>query len=148
MQDDPFRYWQDLTENYRQMSDGELLELAAKPEDLTDVARQVLRDEMRKRRLNESRPPDVPTRSTFTPRRATVPIMTPLTNPDLDVPDSEEAEEDDASSQDYTWKTLLCECSEREQALQLSEALKQAGIESWLEPPKSPVDLSYCRLLV
>ena len=39
-----------------QMSDGELLELAEKPEDLTDVAQQVLRDEMKRRALDVPRP--------------------------------------------------------------------------------------------
>src|SRR5438270_11711496 len=60
MQDDPAQYWQDLTENYRQMSDGELLELSAKPEDLTEIARQVLRDEMDRRKI-EARKPSEPT---------------------------------------------------------------------------------------
>jgi len=35
-----------LQEQYREMSDGELLELAAKPDELTDVALEVLRGEM------------------------------------------------------------------------------------------------------
>jgi hypothetical protein len=35
-----------LQEQYREMSDGELVELAAKPEDLTEVALEVLRGEM------------------------------------------------------------------------------------------------------
>ena len=57
MQEDPVRYFQDLSENYRQMSDGQLLELSEKPEDLTEVAQQVLRDEISRRRLDERRPP-------------------------------------------------------------------------------------------
>jgi len=60
MQDDPARYWQDLTENYRQMSDGELLELSAQPEDLTEIARQVLAEEMNRRKI-EVRKPSEPT---------------------------------------------------------------------------------------
>jgi hypothetical protein len=42
---------QRLQENYRGMSDGELLELAAKPEDLTEMAQQALRGEMAARKL-------------------------------------------------------------------------------------------------
>jgi hypothetical protein len=40
-----------LQEQYREMSDGELLELAGKPDDLTDVALEVLRGEMTHRGL-------------------------------------------------------------------------------------------------
>ena len=40
-----------LQENYREMSDGELLRLAAAPEDLTNAAREVLRGEMAGRKL-------------------------------------------------------------------------------------------------
>jgi hypothetical protein len=43
--------WQRLAELYRAMSDGELLGLAARPQDLTDTARDVLRGEMSGRRL-------------------------------------------------------------------------------------------------
>ena len=35
------------------------------------------------------------------------------------------------------WKTLLCECETTEQARQLSDVLKRAGIESWIEGPGS-----------
>jgi hypothetical protein len=43
------RQW--LIESYRAMSDDELLELAAKPDDLTDFAGEILRSELRSRRL-------------------------------------------------------------------------------------------------
>jgi hypothetical protein len=42
---------QRLQESYGAMSDGELLDLAAKPEELTDLANEVLRGEMARRRL-------------------------------------------------------------------------------------------------
>ena len=42
---------QRLQDSYREMSDGELLGLAAQPEDLTDTAREVLRGEMAARGL-------------------------------------------------------------------------------------------------
>ena len=56
MQADPITEWQRLNELYREMGDGELEELDAGKADLTDVAKQVLRDEMKKRGLN--RPPN------------------------------------------------------------------------------------------
>ena len=46
-----------LQESYGGMSDGELLELAAKPDDLTEVAREVLRGEMAARKLKVEAPP-------------------------------------------------------------------------------------------
>jgi hypothetical protein len=42
---------QRLQEYYGEMSDGELLGIAAKPEDLTDMAREVMRGEMARRNL-------------------------------------------------------------------------------------------------
>jgi hypothetical protein len=132
---DPVQYWQELTENYRQMGDEELRELAANPEDLTEVARQVLRDEMRKRGLDER--PSVRLIPTFsTPKlprdRRTVAHFTPNEEP------SQIAEVDDATEipHEYTWKVLLCECETRAQAWQVSQVLLQAGIESWIEAPK------------
>jgi hypothetical protein len=48
--------WQRLVERYRAMSDGELLQLAAGIGDLTETAGEVLRGEMRNRRLTSSMP--------------------------------------------------------------------------------------------
>jgi ribosomal protein L37AE/L43A len=36
---------------------------------------------------------------------------------------------------EYTWKTPLCECEDREEAWQIYEVLRRAGIESWIEGP-------------
>ena len=44
--------WERLRALYAQMSDGELLEMATQPDELTDMAQQVLRGEMTSRRLN------------------------------------------------------------------------------------------------
>jgi hypothetical protein len=50
---------QRLQEYYGEMSDGELLGIAAKPEDLTDMAREVMRGEMARRNLKvEDAPAD------------------------------------------------------------------------------------------
>ena len=47
--------WERLRALYGQMSDGELLEMAAKPEELTDMAQQALRSEMTSRNLKLER---------------------------------------------------------------------------------------------
>jgi len=58
--------WQRLYERYHAMSDGELLELAAGIDDLTEVAADVLRREMRDRRLQVEAPAaDAPAASTW-----------------------------------------------------------------------------------
>ncbi|MGC2298006.1 MAG: hypothetical protein WA476_04325 [Acidobacteriaceae bacterium] len=51
MQNDAAQEWQRLTSLYAEKSDEELLELAEDFGNLTETAQQVLRDEMRKRRL-------------------------------------------------------------------------------------------------
>jgi hypothetical protein len=129
MQDDPGQYWQDLTANYRQMSDGELLQLAEKPEELTEVAQQALRDELKLRRLETQQRP--------TAFRST-PDFNPSTHFDFAggvfrseyAPPPEDLEE--GLPAEYTWKTLLCDCESNDRAWQLFEALKRHGIESWV----------------
>jgi hypothetical protein len=131
MHDDPLRYWQDVTENYRQMSDGQLLQLAANPEDLTDVAQQVLRDEMRLRKLDQRQ--ESPSGSS-PPRRSGHHIGGVFRDhyipSDSELPAGDE--EDLEPQPEYTWKTLLCDCESNDQAWQLREALKRHGIESWV----------------
>jgi ribosomal protein L37AE/L43A len=48
-------------------------------------------------------------------------------------PDRSVDQNGDAEVHDYTWKTLVCECETSEQAWQLKEVLRRAGIESWFE---------------
>ena len=145
MQDDPVRYWQDLTENYRQMSDGELLELAAKPEDLTDVAQQVLRDEMKLRRLTTKAPASATTASGM--RHADIrwePVSYRYEFADRKT-------DEDEGPYEYTWKTKLCDCETRLQAIQLGAALQRAGIDCWIQTSRTTaevMDLTYPRILV
>jgi len=131
MQNDPLAEWQRLTEVYGKMYDGELLELAADSADLTEGARQVLGDEMRKRGLETSGPAsNAPERPYF----PAPPLMDSAVNmPESDRADSGEDEQESDLPHDYTWKTLLCECDGAEEAWQISEVLRQAGIESWIE---------------
>jgi hypothetical protein len=144
-QDDPLRYWQDLTDNYRQMSDGELLQLSEKPEELTEVARQVLRDELKLRNLSQVearplQPASVKSHANINwePRSYRNEFV------------NREAEAA-AGPRDYTWKTKLCDCETRIQAVQLAAALQRAGIESWIQDSRvssGPFDLTYPRVFV
>ena len=122
---------QRLAAHYRQMCDGELCELAYDFADLTEAARQALRDEMRSRGLGEPEKP----------AEAPQPVA----------PKAVEGQE--AGPAEYTWKKILCECESGVEAWQLAEALRRAGIESWIEgagkySPFSNLDLPHPRLLV
>jgi hypothetical protein len=132
MQNDPFVEWQRLTGLYGVMYDGELLNLAADSADLTDTARQVLHDEMKKRGLDEPS-------AAGNASNPSAPLRGPATAPpDAEEPDSEEeAERESDLPHDYTWKTLLCECNEPQQAQQICAVLRQVGIECWIERPGS-----------
>jgi hypothetical protein len=128
MQDDPVGYWQGLSENYRQMSDGELLELAEKPEDLTEVARQVLRDEMRRRGLDEKRASGQ-VNATKSGGTAAKIHLEPANYRNTFSSREEEVGDDE---REYTWKVVLTECNSQEEAWQIAETLRRAGIESWI----------------
>ena len=144
----PADEWRALTAHYRSMVDEELLELAAAFNDLTPTAQQVLRDEMRLRKLGDPQAP-APAREFTSP-----PIPPPIPPPSsrdslLDgaalafgarppglVPNA--PEQPSASGPvEYTWKTLLCSCDSDEQAWQIYEMLRRAGIESWIEGPST-----------
>ena len=140
MQDDPQRYWRDLTENYRQMSDGELLELGESRGDLTEMAQQVLRDEMRKRGLDELKPANAPH---ITGHPAVVHWESPRYR-DM----SREASDESDVPGEFTWKTLLCECDTSQEAWQVGETLRRAGIESWVTGSRSAWDVSGPRVQV
>jgi hypothetical protein len=127
MMEDPNEQWRRLTEHYAQMLDGELLRLAGQYGDLTETARQVLRDEMLKRGLGDpTKPAEVQTPGRFRFERG------------VELEGDEDCAgdaEDGDGPHEYTWKTELCECENREQAWQIFRALEHAGIESWIRPP-------------
>jgi hypothetical protein len=135
--------WQRLTRHYAEMGDDELRELAGQFGDLTEMAQQVLRDEMRKRRLGdpgEHRKPESLREQTRrlrenrdAARKGLVPP--PQWDTALALPAEENGAEEEEQGHEYTWKTLLCECDTREEAWQIYEVLRRAGIESWLEAP-------------
>jgi hypothetical protein len=143
MQINPVAEWQRLTQLYSKMGDVELYELHDGIADLTEVAQQVLRDEMRTRGLSR------PRAAVEEPKISDYPAA-PLWDSNADSPNSEDETEDSDLPHEYTWKTLLCECGDGVEAWQLREALRQAGIESWIEAPGYHVvaDMLNPRILV
>jgi hypothetical protein len=150
MYSNPADEWRALTGHYRSMVDEELIELAEDFNNLTPAAQQVLRDEMRLRKLEDPQAPGVGAGSTggFTARRFPPPVPQPgsvnfasgsaplafgARQPEL----VSNAQELPAASGpvEYTWKTPLCKCDSDEQAWQISEMLRRVGIDSWIEGP-------------
>jgi hypothetical protein len=121
--------WQRLTQLYREMGDGELEALDADKGDLTEVARQVLSDEIRKRGLDKPDKPGGPNNEADAAKRFGISPR----GRDGDLPAGEDAAEESNPLVEYTWKTPLCECDDPEKAWQIQEVLRQAGIESWLD---------------
>jgi hypothetical protein len=135
MHDNPAQDWQRLTENYRTMLDGELEELAISFGDLTETAQQVLRTELRNRGLPE---PGAKAAAPIWPQASTTRRWASAVDPDAGVRQSQEVDRDeDKSPREYTWKTQLCACETTEQANQIREMLRRAGIDSWVEKPGS-----------
>jgi hypothetical protein len=140
MQVDYAAEWQRLTRLYEQMSEGELLELNSSFADLTEMAQQVLRDEMRKRGL------DQPLSNSSAWRSSAVSMALNDTREDRSLADPDE---DGQSQHEYTWKTLLCECESGEHARQIAEMLRRAAIECWIEADRSrSFDLRSPRVIV
>jgi hypothetical protein len=126
MQRDSIAEWQSLTQLYSEMSDGELYALDADIADLTEMAQQVLRDEMKKRELD--RQP-----ASSLDRKVVDHAEAPLRDNDDLFPMAGDGAEGGDQQREYTWKTPLCDCEDGEYAGQLRAALKAAGIESWIE---------------
>jgi len=133
MQSNPVGEWQRLTEHYHAMFDGELEELAIGFADLTEMAREVLRNEMKNRGLAmPGENPAAGTRPQSAPLRfASVAVSDAVSEEPGDLDTNEE----DDHPKEFTWKTPLCGCEDEAQAWQISEALRRAGIESWIARP-------------
>lgn len=138
MVDDPIDERRRLAEVYSEKWDDELRELGAEFDDLTEMAQQALHAEMKKRGLG------VPGLAGQSPD----PLAVPRPLPDLDQPDDPEPEQESDLPREYTWKTVLCECDSQEEAWQVREVLRRAGIETWVEKPRFSFDLSSPRVLV
>jgi len=78
MQESPDQEWRRLSEHYAGMYDGELLELARGYKDLTELAQQVLRDEMKKRGLGEPLAPRPKAASPQVSKPASQPVRAAL----------------------------------------------------------------------
>ena len=130
----PDQQWRRLTKLYGDMYDGQLLELAATFNDLTEMARTVLRDELRKRALGDPLAPGWSAAA------------------QLKVHEEEALEPaEDAGAEkpvEFTWKVPLWECNLSIEALQIAEALRRAGIQCWLNRPQFPSDLRGPTVLV
>jgi ribosomal protein L37AE/L43A len=124
MQIDPVQEWQRLTALYREMGEVELRELAMQYGDLTEQAQHVLRDELKKRGL-----PDPLAR---VQRSASSP-----SNSIREFSESGETDDDASGSAEFTWKAKLRYCDSYDQAWQIYEVLRRAGIESWITRPGS-----------
>lgn len=164
MAPDPTREWQRLTRLYSEMSDEELLDLAAGFADLTEVAQPILRDEMKRRGLanrQESATPSSPRKAPpaagigFESRRGAIfgGWSNTLAEQDggsssADDADAESADDEGNAPHEYTWKTLLCECDTREEALQMFEVLRRSGIEAWSSGPSSSFGSQTTRIMV
>jgi hypothetical protein len=129
MQIDPAAEWQRLTPLYREMCDEELLSLAAEMNDLTEMAQQVLRDELRRRGLSDGPPRQAAERSGR--------LRTSQSDSAQDFSTDEDSNDESDPLHEFTWKTLLCLCDTQEQAWQIQEVLRRSGIESWIEGSKS-----------
>jgi hypothetical protein len=137
MQNDPFAERQRLGEVYSKMYDDELINLAIDASDLTATAQEALRQEMRNRGLGEPQEA-IKARTIPEPRlERRAPMIGNQGGASQLILDSRDAHDESTGPQEFTWKTLLCECETAEQARQLSEMLKRAGIESWVEGPGS-----------
>jgi hypothetical protein len=119
---------QNLTEVYRAKWDEELRVLAEEFDDLTEMAQQVLREELQRRGLGK---PGALV-GEREPARGTAGVR---------------SSDDDQLTTDG--KTPLCDCESREEAWQRAEMLKRAGIESWIDAPDAyALDLSGPRVMV
>ncbi|MGB7169266.1 MAG: hypothetical protein WA374_21530 [Acidobacteriaceae bacterium] len=149
MQSDPGKEWERLTALYQEKSDEELLELGDDFGNLTDVARQVLRDELRKRGLSPPQAENPNAKPAPEDRRPVFGAWSRAIAEQNGNLDSNDEESGELESVEYTWKTLLCACDTREEAWQISEVLKRAGIESWIEAPaQGSLDLTGPRVIV
>jgi hypothetical protein len=143
MRIDPFEEWRRLSQLYREMSDEELYELDADFAGLTEQAQQILSDEMKTRRLARPRPASIEAKlSEHTTASAC--------DADADTPKTEDGAEESVLPREYTWKTLLCECNDSDEAWMVREALRQAGIESWSDGQGYRIveGINYPRILV
>lgn len=141
MQTDPLEEWRRLTALYGEMGDVEIREIAGQIDDLTPTAQQILRDEMRKRGILEGAPAQAEPAS----RNANATVNWEPSNYTYKF---SELLDENEGPHEYTWKTELRICDTPEEAWQLGEWLRRAGIDSWIQGPSSRGGLDGSRVLV
>lgn len=147
MQNGPGTEWERLTRLYSEKSDEELLDLADDFGNLTEVAQQVLRDELKKRKLpapaatSPAAPDNRPGFGGWSPARS------PTPGPQADAAPNDAS---DYKARAYSWRTQLCECDTNDQANLLHMTLIDAGAQSWVEfpDPESKLGFTLPRIFV
>jgi DNA-directed RNA polymerase subunit M/transcription elongation factor TFIIS len=114
---DPAGEWLRLSEHYRQLSDDELVDLARQTSELTDVAQQVLAQEIANRRLK------IPLEEPAAPR---IPESQPDSAEDAESPYAEDRE-----------LVVICTVWSLADALKLQRLLDTAGIPFYVGPEKA-----------
>ena len=142
MQTDPAQEWRRLAEEYREMGDGELFNLAEDFANLTGPAQEALRQEMRSRGLGDPQAAE-PAKTNFIPQTTNAPVkqvdapaaVSPmmLGQAPVIVANDDGNDQEETGPHDYTWKTVLCDCGSDQEARELAEALRQAGLDSWVQ---------------
>jgi hypothetical protein len=133
MQIDPIAERQRITDLYRRMFDDELLNLAADSRDLTEIARDVLEDELKRRRLgalSNAGPQQNTTPEPRLERRGT--LLGNQGGASQIVLDYRSMRMGEAPLE-YTWKTQLCDCESMDEARLLCDVLRRAGIDNWID---------------
>jgi len=144
MQSDPMEEWRRLTALYGEMGDVEIRELTDQINDLTPNAQQVLRDEIKKRGLNDRGSAEV--RPAVAPREH--PESRIHWEPASYMYEFSELPDENGGPREYTWKTELRLCDSAQEAWQVGKMLERAGIDSWIQGPNNRAGLDGSRLMV
>lgn len=134
MQFNPAEEWLRLARLYSEMSEAELEALAGDMASLTEIARPILRDELKKRGFKAP--------ATEAPGSDGSPWNGGWRDDSRAAKGQSEAgNEPDKSA----WKTVLRECDDWDQAWKISDALGRAGIKNWTEGPSTAYESAVFR---
>ena len=123
--------WQRLTELYREMGDGELEELDADKADLTEMAQQVLRDELKKRGLDSSRAESPWSQIELRALWRSSGVLAAMRRRARRAPKTSDRRSG------VHLEDAAVRMRRQGRGWQIREVLRQAGIESWIEVPGS-----------
>jgi hypothetical protein len=128
MQNDPLGEWTRLTRLYGQKRDEELLALAEEFGNLTEIAQGVLRDELRKRKLEEPR-----IANAKASQRQMKGVRFGEWSRTGEISDGSSTQRPAQRGEEESEKVYLCECEGSDQVRQLTAALQAAGIDASAE---------------